>query len=37
MGIDMPITREVYRVCFEDVPARQAVSTLMTRDPRSEH
>jgi glycerol-3-phosphate dehydrogenase (NAD(P)+) len=37
MGIDMPITREVYRVCFEDVPAQEAVSTLMTRDPRSEH
>jgi glycerol-3-phosphate dehydrogenase (NAD(P)+) len=36
MGIDMPITTEVYRVCYEDKDARAAVSSLMMRDPRSE-
>jgi len=36
MGIDMPITTEVYRVLYENKDPRAAVSDLMTREPRSE-
>ncbi len=36
MGIDMPITAEVYRVLYEDKDPRAAVDDLMTRQPRSE-
>lgn len=36
MGIDMPITTEVYRVLYEGKPPLQAVSDLMLRAPRSE-
>jgi glycerol-3-phosphate dehydrogenase (NAD(P)+) len=36
MGIDMPITSEVYRVLYEDKDPRTAVDDLMTRQPRSE-
>jgi glycerol-3-phosphate dehydrogenase (NAD(P)+) len=31
MGIEMPITQEVYRVLYENKPVRQAVQDLMTR------
>lgn len=31
LGVDMPITAEVYRVLYEDKPPRQAVADLMTR------
>ncbi|MGZ3474948.1 MAG: NAD(P)H-dependent glycerol-3-phosphate dehydrogenase, partial [Polyangiales bacterium] len=31
MGIDMPITHEVYKVLYENKPVRQAVHDLMTR------
>jgi glycerol-3-phosphate dehydrogenase (NAD(P)+) len=31
LGVDMPITGEVYRVLYEDKPPRQAVVDLMTR------
>jgi glycerol-3-phosphate dehydrogenase (NAD(P)+) len=31
MGIEMPITLEVYRVLYENKPVRQAVHDLMTR------
>ncbi|MFO0758570.1 MAG: NAD(P)H-dependent glycerol-3-phosphate dehydrogenase [Byssovorax sp.] len=31
MGVDMPITNEVYRVLYEDKSPRQAVVDLMTR------
>jgi len=33
---EMPITTEVYRVLFENKPPEQAISDLMTRDPKSE-
>src|SRR5262249_16692095 len=36
MGIDMPITTEVYRVLYENKNAAQAVRDLMLREPRSE-
>ena len=36
MGIDMPITAEVYRVLYEDKDPRAAVTDLMTREPRGE-
>ena len=36
-GVEMPITREVFRVLFEDKPALQAVTDLMTREPKPEH
>jgi len=35
-GIEMPITEALHGVLFEDVPAREAIGALMTRDPRAE-
>ena len=36
MGIDMPITSEVYRMLYEAKPPAAAVRDLMLREPRSE-
>jgi len=36
LGIEMPITEEVYSVLFEDRPAREAVASLMLREPKPE-
>jgi len=36
MGIDMPITTEVYRVLYEDKDPRRAVNDLMRREPKGE-
>lgn len=36
MGIDMPITTEVYRVLYENKEPRAAVSELMLREPKGE-
>jgi glycerol-3-phosphate dehydrogenase (NAD(P)+) len=36
MGIEMPITAEVYRVLYEDKDPRAAVTDLMLRQPRGE-
>jgi len=36
LGVDMPITEQVYRVLYEDKPPRQAVLDLMTRDLKAE-
>ena len=36
MGIDMPITGEVYRVLYEDKDPLAAVNDLMVREPKSE-
>jgi glycerol-3-phosphate dehydrogenase (NAD(P)+) len=33
---EMPITEQVYQVLFEDKQPRQAITELMTRDPKSE-
>lgn len=35
-GIDMPITAAAYKVLFEDVDPKDALNTLMTRDPKDE-
>jgi glycerol-3-phosphate dehydrogenase (NAD(P)+) len=37
MGIEMPITAEIYRVLYEDKDPLAAVNDLMLRRPRSEH
>ncbi|MEA2103999.1 MAG: NAD(P)H-dependent glycerol-3-phosphate dehydrogenase [Candidatus Cloacimonadota bacterium] len=35
-GIDMPITRQIYRVLFEGLSPQQALRNLMTREGKSE-
>jgi glycerol-3-phosphate dehydrogenase (NAD(P)+) len=35
-GVEMPITEQVYKVLYEDKPARSAVVELMTRDLKAE-
>ena len=34
LGVDMPIVQAVYQVLYEGVPAREAVSQLLAREPR---
>ncbi len=36
LGVDMPITRTMYRVVYEEVPAREAVAELLGRAPKHE-
>jgi glycerol-3-phosphate dehydrogenase (NAD(P)+) len=36
VGVEMPITEQVYRVLYEGVSAQQAVEALLTREPRHE-
>jgi glycerol-3-phosphate dehydrogenase (NAD(P)+) len=36
LGIEMPITEQVYRVLYEDKDPRAAVTDLMLRDPKDE-
>ena len=36
LGVEMPITEVVYRVCNEDMPVADALSTLMNRPPKDE-
>jgi glycerol-3-phosphate dehydrogenase (NAD(P)+) len=36
MGVDMPITAEVYRVLYEGKDPRTAVNDLMLRSPKGE-
>ncbi len=35
-GIEMPITDQVYSILYEDLPAQQALVTLMTRPMKDE-
>ncbi|HSL69744.1 MAG TPA: NAD(P)H-dependent glycerol-3-phosphate dehydrogenase, partial [Longimicrobiales bacterium] len=35
-GIEMPIVAQVHAVLFEEVPPREAVETLMLREPKPE-
>jgi glycerol-3-phosphate dehydrogenase (NAD(P)+) len=37
MGIDMPITSEIYNVLYEDKDPLTAVNHLMLREPKLEH
>ncbi len=37
MGIEMPIVEEVHALLFEGRPAREAVESLMLREPKPEH
>jgi glycerol-3-phosphate dehydrogenase (NAD(P)+) len=36
LQIDMPICRQVYRILYEDLYAKQAVEELMQREPKNE-
>jgi glycerol-3-phosphate dehydrogenase (NAD(P)+) len=36
-GVSMPITEQVYGLCYEGLSARAAVSALMSRDRKAEH
>ncbi len=36
LNVDMPITEQVYRVLYEDLPPQAAVEALLRREPRSE-
>jgi glycerol-3-phosphate dehydrogenase (NAD(P)+) len=36
LGVDMPITEMVYRILYESVPPREAVSALMMRETKPE-
>ena len=36
VGVDMPITEQVYRVVYKGVPAKEAVVSLLRREPKSE-
>lgn len=36
LGVEMPISEHVYRILYEGMPAKDAVISLMSRDPREE-
>jgi glycerol-3-phosphate dehydrogenase (NAD(P)+) len=36
LGVDMPISHEVYRILYEDLSPKEAVYRLMTRDLKPE-
>ena len=36
VGVDMPITSEVYRILYEDKPAKEVVYSLMRRSLKKE-
>jgi len=36
LGVDMPITDVVYRICHENMPVSDAISVLMNRPPKCE-
>ncbi len=36
MGVEMPITRQIYRILYEEVDPKDAVRELMSRDPKEE-
>ena len=36
VGVEMPITRAVYEMLFQQKPVQQAILDLMTRDPKQE-
>ncbi len=36
LNVEMPITKEVYRVLYEDLPVKEAVMNLLTREAKDE-
>jgi glycerol-3-phosphate dehydrogenase (NAD(P)+) len=36
LDVEVPITREVYRILYEDVAPAEAMEALMSRDPKPE-
>jgi glycerol-3-phosphate dehydrogenase (NAD(P)+) len=36
LGVEMPICHEIYHILYEDVPPKEALHRLMTRDLREE-
>jgi glycerol-3-phosphate dehydrogenase (NAD(P)+) len=36
LGVEMPISHEVYHVLYDDIPPKEAVHRLMTRDLKQE-
>lgn len=36
LGVEMPISQEIYHILYEDVPPKEAVHRLMTRDLKQE-
>jgi len=36
VGVDMPITEQVYKVLYEDHDPRTAILELMSREPKEE-
>ena len=36
VGVDMPISQEMYHILYEDLSAKEAVYRLMTRDLKQE-
>ena len=36
LGVEMPISHEIYRILYEDLPPKKAVIRLMTRDLKQE-
>ena len=36
LGVEMPISQEIYHILYEDVPPKEAVYRLMTRDLKQE-
>ncbi len=36
LGVDMPISHEMYRILYEDLDPKEAVYRLMTRDLKQE-
>jgi glycerol-3-phosphate dehydrogenase (NAD(P)+) len=36
LAVEMPISHAIYRVLYEDLPAREAAYQLMTRDLKNE-
>jgi glycerol-3-phosphate dehydrogenase (NAD(P)+) len=36
LGVEMPISHGIYRVLYEDLPPREALYQLMTRDLKQE-
>ncbi len=37
LNVEMPISEQVYRVLYEELDPREAVNSLLAREPRAEH